>query len=281
MWYMLNYTLQYNAGLVKRRLTGEYDTDEWGLDWEFLDVVRPFFTFLYRAYWRVQTTGIDNIPIEGRTLLAANHSGQLPWDSTMIATAVTTEHPAQRLVRTLYGEWLPTLPFVSAWMVRMGQALETVENGTRLLEQEELVAVFPEGYKGVGKLYKDRYRLARFGQGDFVRMALLTQSPVIPVSVVGAEETYIALAKSETVARATGAPYFSVSPTFPWLGLLGLVPLPTKWYIDFGEPIAVDRYGPDGADNLVLVAQLTDQVRNTIQGMLDSRLQERRSVFLG
>jgi 1-acyl-sn-glycerol-3-phosphate acyltransferase len=281
MWYMLNYTLQYNAGLVKRRFTGEYDTDEWGLDWEFLDVVRPFFTFLYKAYWRVQATGIDNIPIEGRTLLAANHSGQLPWDSTMIATAVTTEHPAQRLVRTLYGEWLPTLPFISAWMVRMGQALETVENGTRLLEQEELVAVFPEGYKGAGKLFKDRYRLARFGQGDFVKMALLTQSPVVPVSVVGAEETYIALAQSDTMARATGAPYFSVSPTFPWLGLLGLVPLPTKWYIDFGEPIAVDGYGPEAADNLVLVSQLTDQVRNTIQGMLDSRLAQRRSVFLG
>ena len=281
MWYMLNYTLQYNAGLVKRRFTGEYDTDEWGLDWEFVDVVRPFFTFLYKAYWRVRTVGIEHVPIEGRTLLVANHSGQLPWDSTMIATAVMTEHPAQRLVRTLYGEWLPTLPFVSAWMVRMGQALETVENGTRLLEQEELVAVFPEGYKGAGKLYKDRYRLARFGQGDFIKMALLTQSPIIPVSVVGAEETYIALAQSETAARATGAPYFPLSPTFPWLGLLGLVPLPTKWYIDFGEPIAVDGYGPEGADNLVLVSQLADQVRNTVQEMLHNRLAQRRSVFLG
>jgi 1-acyl-sn-glycerol-3-phosphate acyltransferase len=199
----------------------------------------------------------------------------------MIATAVMTEHPAQRLTRTLYGEWLPSVPFASAWLVRMGQALATAENGTRLLEQEELVAVFPEGYKGAGKLYKDRYRLARFGQGDFVKMALLTQSPVIPVSVVGAEETYIALAQSQTAARATGAPYFSVSPTFPWLGLLGLVPLPTKWYIDFGEPIVMDGYGPEGADNLVLVSQLTDQVRNTVQEMLHSRLAQRRSVFLG
>jgi 1-acyl-sn-glycerol-3-phosphate acyltransferase len=279
VWYMINYTVQYNADMVKRRFTGEYEADEWGVDWEFLDAVRPFFTFLYRVYWRVETSGVDNIPIDGRALLVANHSGQVPWDGTMVATAVMTEHPAQRLVRTLYADWTPKVPFVSSWLVRLGQTLATEENGTRLLEQDELVAVYPEGYEGIGKPYKDRYRLARFGQGGFIKMALDTQAPIIPVSVVGAEETYISLAKSRTMARVTGLPYFPVSLTFPWLGLLGLVPLPTKWYIDFGAPISVDGYGPDGATNLVLLSQLSDQIRNTVQEMIDGRLAQRRSVF--
>jgi len=163
----------------------------------------------------------------------------------------------------------------------MGQSLASVENGTALLSNDELVAVYPEGYKGVGKLYKERYRLARFGRGGFVRMALNTQAPIIPTAVVGAEETYISLYKSNRLARLTGFPYFPISPTWPWLGLLGLIPLPTKWTIDFGEPIPMDGYGPDATDNLVLVSQLTDQVRNIIQEMLYERLAQRRSVFLG
>jgi 1-acyl-sn-glycerol-3-phosphate acyltransferase len=281
IWFMINYTVQYNADVIKRRFTGEYDTDEWGLDWELLDVVRPFFSFLYRVYWRVEARGIENIPVDGRALLAANHSGALPWDGTMVATAVMTEHPAQRLVHTLYANWAPTLPFVSTWLVRLGQALATVENGTRLLERDKLVAVYPEGYKGPAKLYKDRYQLARFGQGDFVKMALATQAPIIPVAVVGAEETYITLAKSRTLAKITGVPYFPITQAFPWLGLLGLVPLPTKWYIDFGEPLAVADYGPDAADNLVLVSQLSDQVRHVVQEMLHDRLVQRHSTFLG
>jgi 1-acyl-sn-glycerol-3-phosphate acyltransferase len=250
------------------------------LDWEFIDAVRPFFTFMYKVYWRVQTTGLENIPIEGRALLVANHSGQIPWDGTMIGTAVMTEHPAARLVRTLYATWFPRVPFFSSWLVRMGQTLATVDNGTRLLEQDKLVAVFPEGYKGSGKLYKHRYQLARFGRGGFVKMALNTQSPIIPVSIVGAEETYISLAKSSAMASITGLPYVPVTPTFPWLGLLGFVPLPTKWYIDFGPPISLEEYGVEGADNLILVAQLTDQVRNVVQDMVDGRLAQRRSVFL-
>ncbi len=279
IWYMVNYTVKYNADLVQRRYTGDYDTDEWGVDWEFLDVVRPFFTFLYKVYWRVNATGIEQIPVQGRTLLVANHSGQLPWDGMMIATAVMNEHAAQRLVRTLYSDWVPRVPFFSAWLVRMGQTLATEDNGIRLLEQDELVAVFPEGNKGIGKVYRDRYRLARFDQGGFVQMALETQAPIVPVSVVGAEETYISVTKSATAARLTGLPYFPISPTFPWLGLLGLVPLPTRWHIDFGEPITLDGYGPDAAQNLVLVSQLSDQVRNTVQEMIHGRLAQRKSVF--
>jgi 1-acyl-sn-glycerol-3-phosphate acyltransferase len=281
LWYLLNYTMQYNVDLVKRRFTGEYETDGWGLDWEFVDVVRPFFNFLYKVYWRVEITGIENVPMEGRALLVANHSGQLPWDGMMIGTAILTEHPAQRLVRTLYAAILPGIPFVSTALARLGQTLATVENGTRLLEEEELVAVFPEGYKGTGKLFKDRYRLTRFGRGGFAKMALNTQAPIIPVSVVGSEETYISLAKIPTFSEITGIPYLPITLTFPWLGLLGVVPLPTKWYIDFGEPIPVNDYGPDAAHDLVVVSQLTDEVRNTVQDMIHSRLAQRPSVFFG
>ena len=279
MWYMVNYTLEYQSDILKRRLKGEYETDEWGLDWEFVEAVRPFLDFMYKFYWRIEVTGIEHIPDYGRTLLVSNHSGQLPWDGAMIMAAVLNEHPAQRLVRNLYANWFPTVPFISAILVKMGQALASVDNGTRLLEQGELVGVFPEGYKGVSKLFRDRYKLARFGRGGFVRMALNTQAPIVPVSVVGAEETYVSVAKSPTLARLTGFPYFPISLRFPWFGPLGIVPFPTKWYIDFGKPIPMGDYEPDASENLVLVSRLTDQVRNVVQQMINDRLSRRRSVF--
>lgn len=280
-WFMLSYSLKYQADFVRRRFTGEYDTDPWGLDWELLEAIRPLFTFLYKVYWRVQANGLQYIPDYERALIVANHSGQLPFDGAMIGAAVMLEHPSQRLVRNLYADWLATLPFMAPFLEKMGQSLASVENGSSLLSNDELVAVYPEGYKGVGKLYKERYRLARFGRGGFVRMALHTQAPIIPTAVVGAEETYISFYKSSRLARMTGFPYFPISLTWPWLGLLGLVPLPTKWTIDFGEPIPTDGYEPDAAENLVLVSQLTDQVRNIIQEMLYERLAQRRSIFLG
>lgn len=281
IWYMINYSLEAQADLLKRRLKGEYETDEWGLDMEFLEAVLPYFNFLYKTYWRVQVTGMENIPEEGRALLVSNHSGQLPFDGAMVGLAVYNEHPAQRIVRTLYATWFPSLPFVSTLFTKLGQALANEENGIRLLEQDQLVAVYPEGYKGVGKLFKERYHLARFGRGGFVRMALKARAPMIPVAVVGAEETYISLYKSPTLAKLTGFPYFPISPTFPWLGLLGFVPLPTKWYIDFGEPILTDGYEPGSANNLLLVSQLTDQVRNVIQTMIYNRLAKRQSIIFG
>jgi 1-acyl-sn-glycerol-3-phosphate acyltransferase len=281
LWVMLNYTVDYQVEVARRRLTGEYETDEWGLDREVLEAVRPFFEFLYRRFWRVSVTGLDNIPAEGRALLVANHSGQLPWDGAMLAAAVLLEHPAQRLVRTLFASWFPTVPFISELLVKCGQVLATDDNGQRLLEQEQLVAVFPEGIKGVSKLYRERYHLARFGRGGFARMALRTGAPMLPVAIVGAEETYVSLAKSEVIAKITGLPYFPISPTWPWAGPLGLVPLPTKWYIDIGEPIATNGFGPAAADNLITVTGLTERTRNTVQQMLLDRLAQRRSVFAG
>ena len=281
LWFLVNYTVQSQLDVIKRHMSGDYETDEWGLDMDFVNAVLPFLTFMYMSYWRVETTGMDNVPHEGRGLLVANHSGTLPWDGAMIGTAIYHEHPMNRLVRSLYATWFPTVPFVSEVLVKGGQVLANVDNGTRLLQQNHLVAVFPEGYKGVSKLFKERYQLARFGRGGFVRMALASQAPIIPVSVVGAEETYIVLHKSRTIAKLIGFPFFPISITWPWLGPLGFIPLPTKWAIDFGTPIPTDQYGPDAANNLALVSQLTDQVRNVVQEMIYARLSQRSSVFLG
>ncbi len=281
MWFILSHTAQLQVNTVKRRWQGEYETDEWGFDPEVLEAVQPFFEFLYYKYWRVTTSGLEHVPGAGRALFVVNHSGQLPFDGAMLASAVRFEHPSNRLVRTLYATWFPTLPFISAVLIKCGQVLATEDNGARLLEQDELVSVFPEGYKGVSKLYKDRYQLARFGRGGFIRMALRSRAPILPVAVVGAEETYISLAKSDLMAKITGFPYFPVSPTFPWLGPLGLIPLPTKWYIDIGEPIPMDGYGPKADQSLMLVSQLTDQVRGVVQKMVNERLAQRQSVFRG
>ncbi|OQY47095.1 MAG: hypothetical protein B6242_05865 [Anaerolineaceae bacterium 4572_78] len=279
IWYMLSYTAEYQTGFVKEQWRGENATDEWGMDWELRQVVRPFFEFLYGNYFRVEVTGIENIPDEGRGLIVGNHSGQLPWDGVMVAAAVEVEHPEERIVRTLFATWFPTLPFLSAFMVRLGGATATVENATRLLEQDELVAVYPEGYKGVSKLFRHRYQLARFGRGGFVKMALNAKASIIPVSVVGAEETYIAIHKSNTLAKLVGTPYFPISLRFPLFGLFGFIPLPTKWYIDFGEPIPMDGYGDDASNNLLLVTRLSDKVRGIVQQMINKRLGKRKSVF--
>lgn len=281
IWYILNYSVQAQADMIKRRFTGEYETDEWGYDQEVVDAVRPFFDFMYRKYWRVETSGIEHIPEEGRTLMVANHSGQLPFDASMLGMAILNEHSAGRLVRTLFDSWFPTLPFISTLFTKAGQVLATEENGIRLLEQEQLVAVYPEGTKGVGKLYKERYRLVRFGRAGFVRMALKTQAPIIPVAIIGAEETYISLYKSEFIARLIGFPFFPISVTWPWLGPLGFIPFPTKWYIDIGEPIRMDGYGPGAENNTMLLSQLTDQIRNIIQNMIYDRLSKRKSVIFG
>ena len=280
-WFIANQTVKFQANTLQRRLHGEYETDEWGMDPEVLEAVTPFFEFLYRKYWRVTMTGLEQVPNTGRALLVVNHSGQLPFDGAMLASGIKLDHPRSRLVRTMFASWFPTLPFAAPLFVKCGQVLATEDNGVRLLENGELVSVFPEGIKGVGKLYRDRYQLVRFGRGGFIRMALKTQTHILPVAVVGAEETYMSLAKSDLVAKMIGFPFFPITPTFPWLGLLGVIPMPTKWTIDIGEPIPMDRHGPQADQNLLLVSQLTDQVRGVVQKMINERLAQRKSVFRG
>lgn len=276
---VISYQVKEQADFVQRRLRGDYQTDPYGLDYELIEVVRPFLVFMYRTWWRVTAEGLDHVPGAGRAVLVANHSGVLPWDGAMIATAVHEEHPSARIVRNLFLHWFSTLPLIAPALSSMGQVPGIPENAVRLLEEDELICVFPEGIKGVGKLFKDRYRLARFGRGGFVQTALRTGAPLIPVAVVGAEEIYPMIGNATTIARLFGLPYFPITPFFPWLGLLGTIPLPTRWSITFCPPISTAEYGPAAADDPLTVFMLAELVRSAIQETLDAKLKERTSIF--
>lgn len=253
--------------------------DDFGRDKALEERFRPAMEFLYRRYFRVQTRGIENVPARGRALLVANHSGALPWDAAMLKAAIAFDHPARRDVRPLLEDFVFHLPFLGVFVNRLGFVRACQENGERLLADNELVAVFPEGMKGLGKLYRHRYELQRFGRGGFVKLALRTGTPIVPVAIVGAEETHPTLAKLSLPLPAL--PYLPVTPTFPLMGPLGLLPLPARWRVVFGEPIDLGRHGPAAADDRVLVNRIAEQVRATIQGMVDRALEERKSVFLG
>jgi 1-acyl-sn-glycerol-3-phosphate acyltransferase len=263
-----------------RRLGGHYEEDDWGFDEEFVELVFPFFEFLYDRWWRARTTGIQNVPAHGRAMLVSNHAGILPWDGTMISFAIQREHPLPRYPRFLVLNWAFDLPFVSVAMRKVGGVVASPYNALHLLEQDELVAVFPEGVKGTGKPFGERYRLQRFGRGGFVEIALRTGSPMVPVAVVGSEEIYPKLGNSQAAARLLGAPFFPLTPTFPWLGPLGVIPLPSRWRIEFCEPIPTADYGPAAADDRALVFELSERVRETIQQKLYENLVKRGAAFV-
>jgi len=276
---LLAYQLKEQTEFIRRRLRGEYQTDPYGMDREVIEIVRPFLLFMYRTWWRIRAEGVEHVPGDGRALLVSNHSGVLPWDGAMIATAVYEEHPSARIVRNLFLHWFSTLPIIAPTLASMGQVPAIPENAVRLLEDDELVCVFPEGIKGIGKLFRDRYRLARFGRGGFVQTALRTGAPLQPVAVVGAEEIYPLLGNAEPIARLFGLPFFPITPFFPWFGVLGVIPLPTRWSITFCPPIPTTEYGPEAADDPLTVFMLTEQVRGVIQQTIDAKLQERTSIF--
>ncbi|MFH9663294.1 lysophospholipid acyltransferase family protein [Streptomyces sp. NPDC017248] len=270
------------AGLafLRRRLTGEYEVDDFGYDEELTDqVLMSLLRPLYEKYFRVEVRGLENIPAEGGALIVANHSGTLPLDGLMMQVAVHDHHPAGRHLRLLAADLVFVLPVVNELARKLGHTLACAEDAERLLGQGELVGVMPEGFKGIGKPFGERYKLQRFGRGGFVSTALRQRAPIIPCSIVGAEEIYPMLGNAKTLARVLGFPYFPLTPTFPWLGPLGAVPLPTKWTIQFGEPIATDGYPVDAAEDPMLMFNLTDQVREQIQHTLYKLLVQRRSVF--
>jgi 1-acyl-sn-glycerol-3-phosphate acyltransferase len=258
------------------------EVDEFGLDPSFEARIQPALDFIYKYYFRVETEGSEHIPAEGRCLLVSNHSGgPLPYDGAMLRTAVRREHAAKRDLRWLAEDFIYYLPFVGTVMNRMGAVRACQENAERLLGRGALVAVFPEGAKGIGKLFRDRYRLQRFGRGGFIRLCLRTRTPLVPCAIVGAEEANPMLYRVEYMTEALGIPYFPITPTFPALGPLGLLPAPTKWKIRFGEPMHWGNYGPEAADDEILVGRLSERVRATIQGMLDQMVSKRRSIWLG
>ena len=267
--------------LIVRRLEGDYREDEWGFDEEFAEAVFPLFEFLYDSWWRVEVEGVRNVPAHGRGLIVSNHAGALfPFDATMLTMAIMKRHPLPRWPRFMVLDWAFALPFLSAFMRRVGGVPASPHNATRLLSQDELVMVFPEGVKGTGKPFSERYHVQRFGRGGFVEVALRTGAPIIPAAVVGSEEIYPKLADSPALARAVGAPYVPITPTFPWLGPLGLIPLPSRWRIEFCEPIEVAGLGADATDDRRMVLDLSERVRETIQERVYQNLVKRGSTFL-
>jgi 1-acyl-sn-glycerol-3-phosphate acyltransferase len=260
---------------TRRRITGEYAVDDFGFDPDLTDnVLLPLLRPLYEKYFRVEVRGIENVPAEGGALIVANHSGTLPLDSMMTHLAVHDQHPAQRHLRLLGADLVFATPLVAPLARKGGATLACNEDAERLLGDGELV-----GFKGIGKPFSERYKLQRFGRGGFVAAALRSAAPIIPCSIVGAEEIYPLVGNVPTLARLLGVPYVPITPTFPLLGPLGLIPLPSKWIIEFGEPIATDEIGPHAADDPMLVFNVTDQVREVIQQTLYKLLLARRSVF--
>jgi len=270
-----------SLAFLRRRITGEYEVDEFGFDPELTDTLlmaplRP----LYRQYFRVEVRGVENVPSTGGVLVVANHSGAIPLDAMMTQLALLDHHPAHRHLRMLGADLVFTLPFLAPVARKSGATMACSPDAERLLARGEVVGVWPEGFKGIGKPFSERYKLQRFGRGGFVSAALRAGTPIVPCAIVGAEETYPIIGNLKTLARLLGLPYVPVTPTFPWLGLLGLLPLPSKWIIEFGEPMQTDQYDRAAADDPMLVFDLTDQVRESIQHTLYSLLMQRRSVFL-
>ncbi len=270
------------AEFVRKRMTGDYTVDEFGFDQHLNDsVFLPLLRVPFNSWFRVEVSGIENLPETGAALVVANHAGVLPMDGLMLSVAVHDKHPAHRDLRLLAADMVFNMPMMGQAARKAGHTMACTSDAHRLLAAGELTAVFPEGYKGLGKHFKDRYKLQRFGRGGFVAAALRAKAPIVPCSIVGSEEIYPMLADVKLLARLLGLPYFPITPLFPVAGPAGLVPLPSKWHIQFGEPIETADYDDTAADDPMITFELTDQVRETIQQTLYQLLANRRNMFLG
>jgi 1-acyl-sn-glycerol-3-phosphate acyltransferase len=260
-------------GMVER--SGK--VDEFGMDEIVLGRARPLFELLFERYWRVDVSGLEDVPDPGPSLVVANRSGLLPYDGLMLAHAL--ERDGHQRPRFLVADWLVTLPFMQPFLARLGGVRACRENADRLLRSGRTVIAFPEGMKGAAKVFRERYQLKRFGRGGVVRVALENRVPLVPVGIVGAEEAHPILFKWHTPARAIGLPFIPVTPTFPAFGPLGAVPLPTKWIVRAGAPIPLDHLEADAANDELLIARLTEELRAKIQGLVDRALADRESVW--
>jgi 1-acyl-sn-glycerol-3-phosphate acyltransferase len=255
------------------------EVDEFGMDDVVVDRARPLLELLFDRYWRVDLAGLDELPTSGPCLMVANRSGLLPYDGLMLAHAVERFHPSGERPRFLVADWLFTLPFVQPTLTRLGGVRACRENAERLLRAGRFVVAFPEGAQGAAKVFRERYRLKRFGRGGVVRVALQNRVPLVPVGVVGAEEAHPILFKAHAPARAMGLPFLPVTPTFPALGPLGLLPLPAKWVVRIGEPLCFEHLGADAAADELLVSRLTEDLRARIQALVDVGLSDRVLVW--
>jgi len=265
---------------VDRQLPGEGPVDEFGFDPEFNSrVMIPIARFFYRRWFRVQLRGLEHVPADGPALVVANHSGTLPVDAVMLQAGLHDEHPARRNLRLLGADLVYEIPLLATVARRSGHIRATPANADALLRAGELVGVFPEGFKGIGKPFADRYQLRRFGRGGFAAAAIRARVPLIPCAIVGAEEIYPMIGNAKPVADLLRLPYFPITPLFPWLGPVGMVPLPSRWVIEFCPPVPTDGYGPGDEDDPAVIADLSGRIRGTIQRKLDDLLDERGPAF--
>jgi len=247
----------------------EYGVDPYGLDVEYAVAAMAPFLWLYRKYFRVEVRGIDQVPTDGRVLLIANHSGQLPFDAAMLGVSLLVDLDPPRFARALVEKWVPTLPFVSSFYARLGQVVGTPENCRRLLAADEAIMVFPEGVRGLNKPWRERYRLQDFGLG-FMRLALEADAPIVPIGIVGAEEQAPALLDLKPLARLLAMPALPLTAT-----VLPL-PLPTRYRIHFGAPM---RFGGSPDDEDAVLEAKVAQVKAAVQKLLDDGVRQREHVF--
>jgi 1-acyl-sn-glycerol-3-phosphate acyltransferase len=276
--------LRHLAESVLRRaeahLADEGPVDEFGFDPAFSSrYLLPVARFFYQRWFRVRIRGLEHVPADGAALVVANHSGTLPMDALMLQSGLHDEHPARRNLRLLGADLVYEVPLLSALARKGGHTRAAPANADALLRAGELVGVFPEGFKGIGKPYADRYQLRRFGRGGFAATAIRAGVPLIPCAIVGAEEIYPMIGNAKQLADLLRLPYFPITPLFPWLGPVGMVPLPSRWIIEFCPPVPTSGYQPGDETDPAAVADLSGRVRGTIQRKLDDLLTERGPVF--
>jgi 1-acyl-sn-glycerol-3-phosphate acyltransferase len=279
---------QWAAGLDRltgqlRRLAGDGPApgDVFGFDPELtVELLLPALRPVWRAYFAGEVSGAEHIPASGAALVVGNHAGTFPLDGLLLALATYDEGAAPRHLRLLAADLLFRFPVVGDIARRFGVIRADRADAAALLAAGELVGVFPEGFSGTGKLYDERHQLQPFGRGGFAALAIRSGTPIVPVAIVGAEDSYPMLADLSPLARALGLPYFPITPTFPWLGPLGFLPLPAKWLIEFCEPVPTDGFGgPEAADDPAVVADLTAQVRDTVQLHVDKLVAQRGEPY--
>ena len=248
---------------------GETTYDHFGFCPETIRNAFPWFQALYRWYFRVRSEGHEHVPVEGPAVLVANHGGLLPFDGAMTVMDILLHSDPPRLARAIVDRWAGSLPWLNIFYARVGQVIGTRENFADLLDDGQLVLVFPEGMEGVRKPITQRYRLQAFRVG-FVEQALRARAPIVPMAIVGSDDQAPILYDLKPLARAFGLPFLPVTPTFPWLGPLGLLPYPVGYRIVYGEPLCFhERFGPEGANDARLVRYLANQVRRAVQLLLD------------
>lgn len=265
------------AEAIRQKMPDPATLPDFGFDPEFLNKTAPVLEFLWAKYFRVRLTGMENVPATGAAMLVSNHSGGLPYDGAMLMHATHMHHPAARPLRPLVASFAFRASWIRPAVARLGGVRASMDNALALCKAGQLIGVFPEGLRGVGKLYRERYRLTHFGRGGFARLARTANVPIIPVAIVGAEETHPVLGKMTKLAKPFGLPYIPITPTFPWLGPVGLLPVPTKWSIKIGEPMT---FSP-GAGSKEETLEMAETVRSRLDQMIAELLAARRSVIFG